>query len=219
MESPLHMGPLMHAYRVPAAVAEVEDVVRRSRFVTRAGRATGGEEAARFVQETRERIPGATHYCWAYNGGEPGSTALVGMSDAGEPRGTAGRPMLHTLLHSGVGEVVAVCARYYGGVKLGTGGLARAYAAGVKHVLEACPTMERVERVAVAVTVDYRTADRVDRAVEAFDATIAERAFGADVRYRVLVPSHHRTDFRAAIAEITRGRGRLADDRSGDDAE
>ena len=53
----------MHPYRVPADVAQVEDVVRRSRFVTRAGRAAGGEEAARFVAETRECVPGATHYC------------------------------------------------------------------------------------------------------------------------------------------------------------
>ena len=101
------------AYLVPAASAEVEDVVRRSRFVTRAARATSREDAARFVRETRDRFPGATHYCWAFNAGEPGSTAQVGMSDAGEPHGTAGMPMLTTLLHSGVGEVVVVCARYY----------------------------------------------------------------------------------------------------------
>ena len=202
----------MHAYRVPARVAEVEDVVRRSRFVTRAGRATSREEAVRFVQETRERLPGATHYCWAFNAGEPGSTAHVGMSDAGEPHGTAGKPMLHTLLHSGVGEVVVVCARYYGGVKLGTGGLARAYAAGVKRVLEACPTMEKVDRTPVVLTVDYGTTDRVDRTLKALDATVTERVFGADVRYRVLVPRHRRADLDAAIAEITGGMGRLADD-------
>ncbi len=202
----------MHAYRVPARVAEVEDVVRRSRFVTRAGRATSREEAVRFVQETRERLPGATHYCWAFNAGEPGSTAHIGMSDAGEPHGTAGKPMLHTLLHSGVGEVVVVCARYYGGVKLGTGGLARAYAAGGKRVLEACPTMEKVDRTPVVLTVGYGTTDRVDRTLKALDATVTERVFGADVRYRVLVPRHRRADLDAAIAEITGGMGRLADD-------
>ncbi len=202
----------MHTYRVPSAVAEVEDVIRRSRFVTRAGRASGREEAARFVQETREWLPGATHYCWAYNAGPPGSTAQVGMSDAGEPHGTAGKPMLHTLLHSGMGEVVVVCARHYGGVKLGTGGLARAYAAGAKRVLEACPTMERVDRTPVVVTVDYRSTDRVDRALDALGATVTERVFGADVRYRVLVPRHRRADLDSAIAEITGGKGRLDDD-------
>lgn len=202
----------MHSYRVPSAAAEVEEVIRRSRFVTRAGRATGRKDAMRFVEETRAQLPGATHYCWAYNAGPPGSTAQVGMSDAGEPHGTAGKPMLHTLLHLGVGEVVVVCARYYGGVKLGTGGLARAYASGVKRVLEACPTMERVDRTPVVVTVDYRATDRVDRALNALGATVTERVFGADVRYRVLVPRHRRADLDSAIAEITGGKGRLDDD-------
>ena len=202
----------MHSYRVPSAAAEVEEVIRRSRFVTRAGRATGRKDAMRFVEETRAQLPGATHYCWAYNAGPPGSTAQVGLSDAGEPHGTAGKPMLHTLLHLGVGEVVVVCARFYGGVKLGTGGLARAYASGVKRVLEVCPTMERVDRTPVVVTVDYRATDRVDRALNALGATVTERVFGADVRYRVLVPRHHRADLDGAIAEITGGKGRVNDD-------
>ena len=202
----------MHSYRVPSAAAEVEEVIRRSRFVTRAGRATGRKDAMRFVEETRAQLPGATHYCWAYNAGPPGSTAQVGMSDAGEPHGTAGKPMLHTLLHLGVGEVVVVCARFYGGVKLGTGGLARAYASGVKRVLEVCPTMERVDRTPVVVTVDYRSADRVDRALDALGAIVTERVFGADVRYRVLGPRHHRADLDSVIAEITGGKGRLDED-------
>ena len=202
----------MDAYRVPAAAAEVEDVVRRSRFVTRAGRATSREEAVRFVRETRERVPGATHYCWAYNAGEPGSTAQVGMSDAGEPHGTAGRPMLHTLLHSGVGEVVVVCARYYGGVKLGTGGLARAYAGGVKRVLEVCPTVKKVERRVVVVTAAYDAVRRVERVFEEVGGVVDERIFGAEARFRVLVPRHRRAELADGIAEATAGRGRVEND-------
>ncbi len=200
------------AYLVPATSAEVEDVVRRSRFVTRAARAASREAAARFVQETRDRFPGATHYCWAYNAGEPGSTAQVGMSDAGEPHGTAGMPMLTTLLHSGVGEVVVACARYYGGVKLGKGGLARAYAGAVKHVLEVCPTTERIERTRVVVTMDYDASSRVDHVLEELGAIVTRRDFDAAVRYRVLVPRNRRADLDAAIARVTGGRGRVADD-------
>ena len=200
------------AYLVPAASAEVEDVVRRSRFITRAGRATSREDAARFVEETRELFPGATHYCWAFNAGAPGSTTHVGMSDAGEPHGTAGMPMLTTLLHSGVGEVVAVCARYHGGVKLGRGGLARAYAGGVKHVLDACPTTERIERAPVVVTVDYEATPRVDHILETLGATVTARDFGTEVRYRIMIPGHRRDDLDGAIARVTGGRGRVADD-------
>ena len=203
---------MSQAYLVPAASAEVEDVVRRSRFITRAGRATSREDAARFVVETRELLPGATHYCWAFNLGAPGSTTHVGMSDAGEPRGTAGMPMLTTLLHSGVGEVVAACARYYGGVKLGRGGLARAYAGGVKHVLGVCPTTERIERTPVVITVDYEATSRVEHVLERLGATVTGRDFGKEVRYRIMVPGSSRDDLEAAIARVTGGHGRVADD-------
>ena len=198
-------------YPIPATTVEVEEVIRRSRFVTRLGRASCRDDAMRFLAETRERLPGVTHYCWAFNAGAPGSTTHVGMSDAGEPRGTAGMPMLTTLLHSGVGEVVAVCARYYGGVKLGTGGLARAYAQGVKRAIEACPTVERVERTVVVVTVDYEASPRLDRVLEELDAAVLERDFAAAVQYRVAVPVQRRDDLGAAVARATGGRGRVTD--------
>ncbi|HSR43143.1 MAG TPA: YigZ family protein, partial [Longimicrobiales bacterium] len=116
---------------MPARVHRVEEVVRRSRFVTTLARAPDAEAAAAFVQRIRDEMPDATHHCWAFVAGPPGNTRAMGMSDDGEPHGTAGRPMLTALLHGGVGEVVAVVARWFGGTKLGTGGLARAYAGGV----------------------------------------------------------------------------------------
>lgn len=151
------------AYPVPAGVGEGESTVRRSRFVARVGRARSRNQALRFVQDAKERLPGAAHYCWAFNAGAPGSTGQVGASDAGEPPGTAGRSMLAYLLRSGVGEVVAVCARYYGGVKLGTGGLARAYSDSAKQALAACPKKTNIERVTVRVAVPYASVDRVER--------------------------------------------------------
>ena len=167
-------------YPVPAATVEAEEVIRRSRFRTSLGRAGSRAEAERFVRAVRDRFPDATHHCWAFNARAPGSTAVIGMSDDGEPRGTAGRPMLATLLGSGVGEVAAVCARYYGGVKLGTGGLARAYAGGVKRALEACPTVLKVHREAVQIVVAYGAAERVDRVLRPLDAVVTDRTFAED---------------------------------------
>ena len=203
MESPGVSDP----YPVPAATVVVREVIRRSRFVTSLGRAASRAEASRFVAEVRERYPGASHYCWAFNAGEPGSTARVGMSDAGEPHGTAGRPMLNALRHSGLGEVVAACARYYGGVKLGTGGLMRAYAGGVNQALQTCPTVTRIERVLVRVTVSYEASARTEQALRTMDATITDRAFGTDIRYRALVPAGRFTELEAVIAYATGGRG------------
>ncbi len=194
-------------YPVPACTVEVQEVIRRSRFVTVLGRAVSRTGAVRVLEEVREKHPGATHYCWAFNAGPPGSTATVGMSDAGEPHGTAGRPMLNVLLHSGVGEVAAVCARYYGGVKLGTGGLARAYASGVKKTLGKCPVVKRVSRIAVLVDVSYQTASQVKHALGGMEAEIEDQTFGTDVRMRVLVAAERRAELEAAVADLTGGRG------------
>ena len=195
------------SYTVPAHQVEVEEVIRRSRFVTSLGRATSRAEALAFVQGIRDRHPRATHHCWAFNAGAPSSTTHVGMSDDGEPHGTAGRPMLTVLLNSDVGEVVAACARYYGGTKLGTGGLARAYASGVKRALEACSRTGKVETVPVRVLVTYDAAAHVERVFKALDATITARDFAAAVRYRVLVPRGRRSELATAVADVTAGRG------------
>lgn len=213
MESPAHCRRLrlQDSYPVPCATAEVVEVIRRSRFVSCAGRADSRDAALRFVRSVKERCPAATHYCWAFNAGPPGSTAHVGANDDGEPHGTAGMPMLTAVLHSGLGEVVVVCARYYGGVKLGTGGLARAYAGGAKRVLAACPTERKVDRVAVRITVDYEASGRVDRRLRELDAKVVQRDFGTDVRYRVLIPATNRSRLRSAVADATGGRGQVTE--------
>jgi len=140
--------------------------------------------------------------------GPPGSTTHIGMSDDGEPHGTAGRPMLTTLLHSGVGEIVAVCTRWFGGVKLGTGGLSRAYSGGVKLVLASLPTEEKVERVTVEVVVAYPDVDAVQRLIAEMEAVVEAEEYGAEVRYRCGVPQPSVEAFRRALAEVTRGQGR-----------
>jgi putative IMPACT (imprinted ancient) family translation regulator len=115
--------------------------------------------------------------------------------------------MLTTLLHSGVGEIVAVCTRFYGGVKLGTGGLSRAYSGGVKAALESLPTVEKVRRVEVEVTVGYADVDGLQRLLDEMDAVLESEDYGADVRYRCSVPDTVREAFTKAVADVTRGRG------------
>ncbi|NCW45442.1 MAG: YigZ family protein, partial [Gemmatimonadaceae bacterium] len=110
-------------YQVPRERHRVEQVIDRSRFICTVERVQSVEEAQAFVRAMNAEFADATHNCWAYVVGAPGSTDRIGMSDDGEPHGTAGRPMLTVLQHCGVGEIAAVVTRYYGGTKLGTGGL------------------------------------------------------------------------------------------------
>jgi uncharacterized YigZ family protein len=198
-------------YRIPARVHRVEETIQRSRFITTVGRAPDADAAHSFIATIRDEFPDATHNCWAFVAGPPGTTTHIGMSDDGEPHGTAGRPMLTTLLHADVGEIVAVCTRYFGGVKLGTGGLSRAYSGGVKLALEALPTEQRVERVSVGVTVGYADVDALQRLVDEMGILIEDEEYGADVRYRLGVPAPDVEALRDRVADLTRGEGRVED--------
>jgi uncharacterized YigZ family protein len=187
----------------------VEDVIQRSRFITTVARAPDADAAQSFVHRMRDEFPDATHNCWAFVAGPPGSTRSVGMSDDGEPHGTAGRPMLTTLLHSGIGQIVAVCTRYYGGTKLGTGGLSRAYSGGVKLALESVPVEELVARARLAVTVGYPWVDGVQRLLDELQGELAHEVYGADVRYEVLVPEVKLAHFQRRLADLTAGEGQV----------
>lgn len=200
---------LEHGYPVPAAEHETEEVIERSRFRTILAHADSPEAAHGFVQRVRDRYPDATHHCWAFVAGPPGDTRRVGMSDDGEPSGTAGRPMLTTLLHSGVGEVVAVSVRWYGGTKLGTGGLQRAYTSGVKRTLEGLPVRERIARTRLEVVFAYPFVDEVQRLLAEADGEIHREQYGAEVRYRVELPEIRRTAFGRSLAELTSGRAEI----------
>ncbi|MBW3533748.1 MAG: YigZ family protein [Gemmatimonadetes bacterium] len=198
-------------YPVPARIHRVEDVVQRSRFLTTLAHAPTSDAAHAFVARVRDELPDATHHCWAFVAGPPGSTAHMGMSDAGEPHGTAGRPMLTALLHGGVGEVVAVSSRWFGGTKLGTGGLARAYAGGVTHALESLPTEWRVERRRRDVVVGYAHVDGLRQLMDELDVTLIEEVYGAEVRYVVGVPESAEASFRRRLADLTSGEARVGE--------
>jgi uncharacterized YigZ family protein len=196
-------------YQVPAATHRVEHEVSRSRFITTIGRAPTVEEAQAFIRAVADEFRGATHHCWAYVVGPPGDTGRVGMSDAGEPHGTAGRPMLNALLHAAVGDVVAVVTRYYGGTKLGTGGLVRAYGGGVQAALATLPVTERIDYVTLAVTIDYAKLTALQQLCPEHEAEILAQEFAAQVRVTLRVPDGNAARFRAAVLDASRGQASL----------
>lgn len=196
-------------YDIPADIHRVEDVIDRSRFITTIGPAGSPEAAREFIDAVRAEFPDATHNCWAYVAGAPGSTAHIGMSDAGEPHGTAGRPMLDVLLHSGVGDVVVVVTRYYGGVKLGKGGLVRAYGGCVQNALA---TMRRAQRVAMArleVTLGYADVDALRRLLAEAGGAVEREQYGVDAVYHVALPASRHGMFLRMLADRTAGRAEV----------
>ena len=196
-------------YIVPAARHRVEQTIQRSRFICTIQRVPDAPSAQALLRELNAEFQDATHNCWAYVAGPPGSTNAIGMSDAGEPHGTAGRPMLTVLLHSGVGEIAAVVTRYYGGTKLGTGGLVKAYGGIVQLALEELPTMEWVDYVEAVIFVAYPSVSAIQRAIASLGAEVIENEYAAQVRYRVRIPRGNVAALRTAVADATSGDGIL----------
>jgi uncharacterized YigZ family protein len=193
-------------YRVPAVRHTAELTIERSRFLCTIERVASPETAHAFVRAVQREYADATHNCWAFVAGPPGSTSHIGLSDDGEPHGTAGRPMLTVLLHADVGEIAAVVTRWYGGVKLGTGGLARAYGGAVQQALATLPTTLRVDRVTLAFAVEYGAVTPVRQLLEQLEAEVEGEQYAEAVTYRVAVARDRVDELRRVLADLTRGR-------------
>lgn len=196
-------------YPVPAGRHEVEQVIDRSRFRCTIERVRTTEEAQGFVKEMQATYPDATHNCWAYVVGVPGSTDRIGMSDDGEPHGTAGRPMLTVLAHSGIGEIAAVVTRWYGGIKLGTGGLVKAYGGAVQEALASLPTAERVDTADMKFEVSYAQVGAVLQLLPTVPAEVLAQEFAAGASFVVRVPRDEIPHLRSIIQDLTRGAAHL----------
>lgn len=192
-------------YSIPAAAVRVEDRIEHSRFITTLEPAPAIEDAKAMIERIRAEFPDATHHCFAYVIGPPGSTSMAAASDAGEPAGTAGRPMLKVLLNSGLGDIVAVVTRYYGGVKLGKGGLVRAYSGGVQRALHEVNVRERVAQIDARVVVPYAAIDAVHRLLAHHGATIVGELFGTGVALSLRVPEDRVDALNHALADLTGG--------------
>ena len=196
-------------YPIPAASHRVEETVKRSRFITSLSHTPDVESARAFVAAIKAEFPDATHNCWAFNAGPPGDTAFVGLSDDGEPSGTAGKPMLAALLHSGVGQVAAVVTRYFGGTKLGTGGLVRAYTGMVNLGLDTLPLRDMVVTTTLSVSIPYPAVTLFKRLLPDFEAEVLEESFSDVAGFTVELPEERADGFTAAIIELTVGRAEI----------
>jgi len=196
-------------YPVPVVEIRVEDEIRHSRFITTLAPAATLEAARSMIDRVRSEFSDATHNCWAYAVGPPGSTLNTGASDDGEPGGTAGRPMLTVLLNSGAGDMVAVVTRYFGGVKLGRGGLVRAYGGGVQRALREVEMGRHIERVRVSVTIPYAAVDPVRRALASWDARIDAEDFGEEASLVIVLPRAREAGFRQELLDLTAGKARF----------
>jgi uncharacterized YigZ family protein len=192
-------------YPIPAARQRVAEEIKRSRFITTVGHAPTLDAARGFIASVRAEFADASHNCWAYVVGPPGSTTQIGMSDDGEPHGTAGRPMLNVLIHAEIGEIVAVVTRYFGGTLLGAGGLVKAYSGGVQLALATLAVIERVPSVTLELVVAYGAVTPLQRLLPDYEVQVLDQHFAADVTFRLKLPQELADRFTARVVELTNG--------------
>ncbi len=191
-------------YPIPAREARTEIVVVNSRFISSAAPAFSVEEARAYVNRIKAEFSDASHNVPAYLIGY-GASVIAHCTDAGEPSGTAGRPMLAVLQGSGLGDVVVVVTRYFGGTKLGTGGLVRAYTDATKAVLEALPRAEKVPTHTVMVAAPYPYYEQIKLLVEEHHGQLLDQEFAVDVTLTLRFPMESYEPFQGALRELTRG--------------
>jgi uncharacterized YigZ family protein len=186
-------------YPIPTGIARSESVIKRSRFITTLAHAPSPAAARERVDRLRTEFPAANHNCWAFVAGPPGDQRFIGCSDDGEPRGTAGKPMLQVLLNCGVGEIVAVVTRFFGGTKLGKGGLVKAYTQGVQAGLADLRLTEKKEWAELALTCDYDQLETVKHICRRFGAHMEDALYGERVSLRIAVTLDQRKALTAAL--------------------
>ncbi|MBB6173963.1 putative YigZ family protein [Nocardiopsis mwathae] len=182
---------------------EHEVEIRKSRFICALARVADEDEARAFIAERRKEHWGATHNCTAYVVGPDGGVQR--SSDDGEPSGTAGVPMLEVLRHRGLTDTAAVVTRYFGGTKLGAGGLIRAYGGAVSAAVDEFGVLERRTLPVVAVIVDYLQAGRLESDLRDSRHHVRGVEYGTDVQIDVALAVDDLPEFEAWLAEATGG--------------
>lgn len=175
--------------------------IRKSRFIAHAIPVEDRDAAMLELQRLRDAHPTATHVCWALLAG-----GQSGMSDDGEPSGTAGRPILEVLRHHDLDGVLGAVVRYYGGVKLGAGGLVRAYTDAIASALLDAERVERIRHTRFAIEIGYPDEARVRRWIEQAGYALVDSAYGMTVKLVIKLPETAESDAKSALFDLTQGR-------------
>lgn len=187
---------------------ESEIIISKSRFITYVNRAETEQEALDFIDKIKKMHPSATHNCSCYMVGEHDN--IQKANDDGEPSGTAGVPMLEVLKKQGLKDTVVVVTRYFGGIKLGGGGLIRAYGKATTEGLSAAQIVERKMHYIMKVTIDYNWLGKVENEVRDSHYTLRDISYAEGVELFVFALKEEEQQFIDWITELTNGQGEIS---------
>ena len=190
----------MSEYSYPSEPLSYEEEIKKSTFIVHVAHTPDISAAKDFIADINRRYPDARHNCWAHVAGAPGGSHVYGLSDDGEPNGTAGKPMLNVLQGSGLGEICAVTTRYFGGIKLGTGGLVRAYGGTLNNALAQLVTQVKVPSVVLIGDSDYALQGVIEQRLQThYQVLDIEKQYDSAIRWQICI-DERQSD--AAIKDI-----------------
>lgn len=190
------------SYAIPTEEASAEIIIKKSRFIAHAKQIVSREAGMSWLNEVRKTYPDARHHCWAYLIGNPACATNAGMGDDGEPSGTAGKPILNVLNHKGIGDIMIVVVRYFGGIKLGAGGLTRAYGQAAQAVMEVLPSEQQIEMVTIQLVCEFALEQRVRHWVKVLNGDVLKTGYNQQVNMKVSIPQQEQPTFTAQLQAI-----------------
>lgn len=194
------------SFNIPIEPVFYQEVIKKSRFIVHIEHTPDIKSAKAFIALIKEKYKDANHNCWAYVAGRPNDSQVLGFSDDGEPNGTAGKPMLNVLMGSKLGEVTAVVTRYFGGIKLGTGGLARAYGGSLIHALDELISAEKIPETIIVGRSGYNHQKVIEMIFENYNIINVEKTFTADVSWEIRMDIREAPLVISQILDKTSGR-------------
>ena len=192
-------------YPIPATSHRSQIEVERSRFITSIEPAASTVDALAFVARIKQEFPDANHNCWAYLIGPPCSSDKLGLSDDGEPHGAAGKPILTVLQHSGIGDIVVVVTRYFGGIELGKGGMVKAYTQAVQSGIELLQLGENIDWRQLRIVIDYAYLAGLENLLPKHETEITDRQFSERVTLELKVPAERLGMLQKTLRDLTAG--------------
>lgn len=177
--------PAHDTFKVPSKTITVTQEIKGNKFITTAGRVGDKDKAKEFIDNVRHQHKDATHNCYAFVAGNPYSTTDIGFGDDGEVPGTAGKPMLSVLQYKNIGEIAVVVTRYFGGTKLGTGGLVRAYTSSVQNALDKLPLETYQPLKTLTISYEYQYENTVRQILNKFEVQIVDAIYNEEVNMMI----------------------------------
>jgi uncharacterized YigZ family protein len=191
-------------YLRPSGIHQTTTTVSNSKFICSIGCVDSRESVRNFLAQIRQQMPDASHHSYAFRIGYANSVT-EGMSDDGEPSGTAGPPILAVLHGVPIGDIIVVVTRYFGGTKLGTGGLVRAYTEAAQVGLGSLKTERKIAKSTLGIELPYPVYEKVLRLIQKYEGEIEEETFGVNVSLILNMPQEHLAEFQRNLTEITSG--------------